>query len=68
MEVCKGKFTPNESDMGILDTDAILTVPGIGRNSHITMEGSQHISIRDAKVRAPGWRYLAALVIEAADY
>jgi hypothetical protein len=26
--------------MGVFDTDAILTVPGIGRNSHIAMEGS----------------------------
>lgn len=68
MEVCKGESTPSESDMGVLDTDAILTVHGVGRNRHITMEGSQHISIRDAKVRAPEWRYLAALPNEATNY
>ena len=40
MEVCKGKSTANEGDMGVFDADAILTLPGIGRNSHITMERS----------------------------
>ena len=47
--------------MGIFDTDAIFTVPGTGRNNYITMEGSEHIGIGNAKVRPPGWRYLAAV-------
>lgn len=61
MEVCKGKSTTDESDMGIFDTDTVFTVPGTGRNSHITMEGSEHISIGNAKVRPSRWRYLAAV-------
>ena len=70
MEVCQSKSASNESDMGIFDADAILIVPGTGRNSHTTMEGGENIGIRDAKVRAPapGWRYLTAVTIEAADY
>ena len=53
MEVCKGKSTPNESDMGVSHTDAIFIVPGTGRNNFTLMEGSEDISVGNAKVRAP---------------
>ena len=50
MEVCEGSATSYESDMGISYTDAISIICGLGRNSSITMEGSEHICVGDAKV------------------
>ncbi len=53
MEVCKGSTTSHESDMGVPYTNAIFIMCGVGRNSFITMEGSEHICGGNAKVGAP---------------
>jgi hypothetical protein len=53
LEVCKGKFTAGESDMGIPHSNAILATVSSDRDSLIAMEGPQHIGIGDAKVREP---------------
>ena len=53
MEVCKGKFTPSESDMGFPHADAILIARSAGRNNFAVMERSEHISVRNAKVCSP---------------
>lgn len=52
MEVCKGTTAPRESDMGDADPDSLLTVPGAGGPRVAAMERREHISSRDAKVRA----------------
>jgi hypothetical protein len=51
VEVSEGSTTTDKSDMGFLDQNAISLLRSIGRNYLITMEGNQHIGIRDAKVR-----------------
>lgn len=52
MEVCKGTITTNESDMGLSHANAIFALCSTCGNNLITMEGSQHVGFRDAKVRA----------------
>jgi hypothetical protein len=39
--------------MGVPYTNAIFIMCGVGRNSFITMEGSEHICGGNAKVGAP---------------
>jgi hypothetical protein len=52
VEVCEGTITTNESDMGISHANAIFALCSTRGNNLITMEGSQHIGFRNAKVRA----------------
>jgi hypothetical protein len=40
VEVCEGKPPANESDMGLLNSDAISTMCGTGWDRSTTMEGS----------------------------
>jgi len=40
VEVCEVTITPNESDMGLPHTNAILIMCGTGGDSLITVEGS----------------------------
>jgi hypothetical protein len=53
VEVCESKSTPNESDMGVFDADTISIMCGTHGDSSITLEGSEHIGVRNAKVRFP---------------
>lgn len=52
MEVCEGPAAADESDMGVPDPDAVLAVCSSRGNSSIAMEGSEHVCIGNAKVRA----------------
>ena len=53
MEVSEGTTPAHQSDMGIPHTDEVPAMCSAGRNSLITVEGSEHICRRDAKVRDP---------------
>lgn len=50
MEVCKGSTPPNESDMGVSHEDAVPVVCSAGGYRFITMERSEHIGVRNAKI------------------
>ncbi len=52
MEVCKGTITSYKSDMGFSNSDAVFTMRGFGGNCVITVEGSEHVGVRDAEVRS----------------
>lgn len=50
MEVSESESTANEGDMGLPHADAIFTMCSASRHNFITMEGSEHIRIGNAKV------------------
>lgn len=53
MEVCKGPITTHSRDMGILDAHEISAMRCAHGYNFITMEGSEHIRVGNAKVEDP---------------